>query len=96
MITRSSKTTGGIVNVSPFSASAAARSQSSRPVNASSARRYPSEVPRMTMPSFRATPRLCGQFSLAFGLHTCRHWTRQVAASSAIVAWDVVRYMIPR
>ena len=39
MITRSSKTTGGIVKVSPTAAFAAARSQRSRPVSASSASR---------------------------------------------------------
>ena len=83
--------TGGIVNVSPLAASAAARSQSSRPVSASSAIRYPSRVPRITRPAFTATPRLCGQFSRALDSQLWRHRTAQVTASRAIVAEGVVR-----
>ena len=87
--------TGAIVKFSPFSESATRLPHSSAPVWVLSASRNPSGVARTTRPSLRATPRLRSHRTSPRGLHVCRHFTRQLAASSAIVLLDVVRYIVP-
>ena len=87
--------TGAIVKFSPFSESATRLPHSSAPVSVLRASRNPSGVARTTRPSLRATPRLRSHRTSPRGRHVCRHFTRQLAASSAIVLLDVVRYIVP-
>src|SRR5258706_771081 len=97
MITRSSKGSGLMDSASYFSALAAFTSHSNLPVPASRANIQPSCAPRTSLPSLMATPRfLIEPFaSLPFGFQSCRHFTLQVAGSSANVEYSVVTYITP-